>query len=198
MLLALRSLLVVTPLAILACRAARPVWSSAPVGGDAVPDHPLVWVTFVLVVVFAIALPWVVVPLGPVGAARIDEGALEVATVVGVRRVDVRTARLTALWLPGRVWNVWLYVLRDGRRRGSVLLAHLGGQSFPADIRDVLKGVAADPARASTAARVALGVGPVPLRTSIGVHVAGLLVLVLVACGSLLLIGVLLTLAGLS
>jgi hypothetical protein len=117
----------------------RDVWSAAPRDAGGMPDHPLPGV------------------FGPVALARVDDEVLTLPTVLGRRRVDLRTLRVRSVRLWVRGGNPWLHLLTDGRGGRVVLLHSLRGGT-PAELREAVDDLAVE-GRLPQAALLDLGWG---------------------------------------
>ncbi|HEY0216024.1 MAG TPA: hypothetical protein VGC57_06500 [Cellulomonas sp.] len=161
----------------LAVTATRDAWSTAPLDEGGLPEHPLVSVFFVVCVLTGLLLPVLLGPAGPVALARAAGGVLTLPTVLGRRRVDLRTLRVRSV----RLWvgrgNPWWHLLGDGHG-GHVLLLHSLRGGVPVELRDAVEDLAVE-GRLPPAALLDLGWG-VPRADRVRVTVVG------GACGALL------------
>jgi hypothetical protein len=135
----------------------RDVWSAAPRDAGGMPDHPLPGVFFVVCFLTALLLPVLLGPVGPVALARVDDEVLTLPTVLGRRRVDLRTLRVRSVRLWVRGGNPWLHLLTDGRGGRVVLLHSLRGGT-PAELREAVDDLAVE-GRLPQAALLDLGWG---------------------------------------
>lgn len=137
--------------------ATRDTWSAAPLDGGGLPDHPLVSGFFVVCFLTGLLAPMLLAPVGPVALARVDGEMLSLPTVLGRRRVDLRTLRVRSLRLWVRGGNPWLHLLSDGRG-GRVVLVHSLRGGTPAALREAVEDLAVE-GRLPPAALLDLGWG---------------------------------------
>jgi hypothetical protein len=135
----------------------RDVWSTAPRDAGGMPDHPVPVAFLVVCFVTALLLPVLLSPVGPVALARVDDGVLTLPTVLGRRRVDLRTLRVRSVRIWVRRGNPWLHLLSDGRGGRVVLLHSLRGGT-PPELREAVEDLAVE-GRLPPAALLDLGRG---------------------------------------
>lgn len=189
-----RALLVLGPLSTLIARLAKPTWSTAPLDGGGVPSHPVIQVALCAALAFSFALPFLILPVGSVWLARTVTGVLAVRTVTGTRRIDLRTTRVSAAWLPGRGWSTWMYLLKDSTGRW-VIVGHSLLRQLPDEFGAVLVGSGASAPRLSPNARYALGIDP-PTSRRFGIYAAGWLLIVAWTALTIAAFGLLFALSG--
>jgi len=109
-----RVLVVAAPLAVVGCRLTHSEWASAPADAGGLPGHWIPNVALALSFVWALTLPFLVLPITPLSLLEIERGELRGPTVLGTRRVRMaKLQRFRGWYAPGRFTHSLAYVLRD-------------------------------------------------------------------------------------
>jgi hypothetical protein len=191
-----RVLLVLAPASVLTARLTASQWRSAPLDSGGVPDHPIIQLVWVVSFVSAFALPFLLLPIGSAWLATFRDGMLTVPTVLGTRSVDLRSSRVSAVWLPGRGWSTWLYVLRDQEGRRAIV-GHSLLRELPPEYRAALLAEGAGRPRLSDAAQLALKTASAIDRTRrLGIYALGWLLVLAWSLATLVVLGGMLALSG--
>lgn len=123
---------------VLWCRVTADSWSSSAADhADTYPDVLPVNVTMLLAVVTVIVWPLCLLPVTSAQALNFEDGSLVAPTVLGTRRVPLGGARLTAAYVPGRGWGMYVFLLRNQHRWVVVAASELYGR--PSELPNTLR-----------------------------------------------------------
>lgn len=112
-----RGLFVAAPFAVVGCRLTRPIWGQAPLEAG-VPGHWIPSTALALCLVWAMFLPFLVLPIAPLPLVSTNRSEVFGETVLGTRRVTLRALKPLRSWyFPDRGTYSFAHLVRDGDGR---------------------------------------------------------------------------------
>jgi len=113
-----RVLVISCPLTVVGCRLTRAIWVASPIQAGGVPNHWIPNTTLIIAFVWALLLPFLVLPIAPMPLLLIDQGEVIGPTVLGTRRVHLAQLKPVRSWYsPGRGTHSLAHLLRDDEHK---------------------------------------------------------------------------------
>lgn len=128
-----RALLVSAPVAVIGCRFTRHIWGNAPLDSGGSPSHWIPAAVFLLSFMWALLLPFLVLPIAPLPLVFSSRTTIFGETVLGVRSVVRGNYRLIHTWaFLGRGSCSYAYVIRDSEKNWFIAWDGGDGRVGPA------------------------------------------------------------------